>query len=452
MEIIVVGLSHNTAPIEIREKLTFSDRQLREGLAHLLCYSGVREGLILSTCNRVEVYAVVEHAQEGFQQLQQFLVNHGAGAGPELTAEGITKSLYFYSDEDAIRHVLRVTSSLDSMMVGEPQILGQVKEAFEAALHQKATGVVLNKLFKKAISVAKRVRSETRIAENAVSISFAAVELAKKIFGGLEDEEVLLLGAGEMAELAVRHLQSAGIRNLMITTRTYHNAVELAKQFGGVPIHFEDFPRQLGTADIVLCSTDAAHPVIQYDHVAQAIQRRKNRPIFLIDISVPRNIDPQVHKIDNVYLYDIDDLQSVVDANLSERQREALHAEEIVDEEIGSVQRWLKSLEVVPTITALRKRADEIRTSELSRIRSKLAQLPPKEREWVESLASSIVNKLLHHPLVVLKNEANSSNGSLYIEAVRRLFHLDEGSPQIESLPGDAAPEAPSEEKPVEED
>ena len=429
MEIIVVGINHNTAPIEIREKLSFNEQQLREGLTHLRCYTGVQEGLILSTCNRVEIYAVVSQASDGFRQVQQFLLNHAARLGDEMNPEAIVKGLYLYANEEAIRHALRVTSSLDSMLIGEPQILGQVKEALEIALHQKSTGVVLNKLFKKAISVAKRVRNETGIAENAISISFAAVELAKKIFGKLVEKDVLLVGAGEMAELAVRHLLSAGIRNLMITTRTHHNAVELARQYEGVPIPFEDFPRELVRADIVLCSTGASHHVITYNHVAKAIQRRMNRPIFLIDISVPRNIAPEVNRIDNVYLYDIDDLQSVVDANLQERQRESFKAEEIVDEEIGSLQRWLKSLEVVPTITALRKRADEIRMGELERVRGKLCHLAPGEWESVEALAAGIVNKLLHTPLVVLKNEANSSNGNLYIETARRLFAIEKETP-----------------------
>jgi glutamyl-tRNA reductase len=425
VDVIVVGLNHKTAPVEIRERLSFNEHQVREGLAHLKCYPKIQEGLILSTCNRVEVYAVVGHADDGLEQVQQFLLNHAARYGDESLKDETTKSLYFLSNREAIRHGLRVASSLDSMMVGEPQILGQVKEAFDLALHQKATGVVLNKLFKKAISVAKRIRSETRIAENAVSISFAAVELAKKIFGRLSGKEVLLVGAGEMAELAVRHLLSAGIEQLMITTRTYLNAVDLAKQFGGVPLPFEEFPKQLGQADIVLCSTGAAHPVITYDHVLQAIQRRKNRPIFLIDISVPRNIDPRANDIDNVFLYDIDDLQSVVEANVQERQREALKAEEIVAEEIGSMLRWLKSLEVIPTITALRKWADDIRLGELERARKKLGRLDPAQWEYVESLATGIINKLLHTPLVVLKDEANSSNGNLYIETARRLFLLD---------------------------
>lgn len=421
MEIVVVGINHKTAPIEVREKLAFGEHQIKEALAHLKCYPGVEEGLIISTCNRVEVYCVVRQVATGFQEIRKFLANHGA----DLPNDVVGKALYFYSGPDAIRHLYRVSSSLDSMMVGEPQILGQVKEAFELAIHQKATGVVLNKLFKKAISVAKRIRTETRIAEHAVSISFAAVELAKRIFGGLQDNPVMLIGAGEMAELAVRHFVNAGVRRVTITTRTFANAVELAKQFHGTPLPFEEFPRQLDHADIVLCSTGAAHHVVTHDHIAQAIQRRRNRPIFLIDISVPRNIDPRVNQIDNVYLYDIDDLQSVVDANIQERLAESVKAEAIVVEEIDSVLRWIKSLDAVPTITALRERAEEIRKSELERVLPKLERLTPQEKEAIESLALAIMNKLLHAPLVALKDELNSSNGMLYIEAARRLFNLD---------------------------
>lgn len=426
MEIVVVGLNHRTSPIEIREKLSFNDHQLREGLGHLKCYPGIQEGIILSTCNRVEIYVVSSDAAAGFEQVQQFLLNHAARHGEAVSPKSITDGIYLYSNQEAIRHVLRVVSSLDSMMVGEPQILGQVKEAFEIALHQKASGQILNNIFKKAISVAKRIRTETAIAQNAVSISFAAVELAKKIFGNLAGKNVLLLGAGEMAELAVRHLKNAGIGNLLITTRTYHNAVALAKDFDGFPLPFEEFPRELEKTDIVICSTGAVHHVVRPEHLAKAIDRRKNKPIFLIDISVPRNIDPEVNRIDNIYLYDIDDLQSVVDANLKERHREALKAEEIVSEEILSIQRWLKSLEVVPMITALRKRADDIRTGELERYRTRLNQLKSEERELIEAITSGIVNKLLHAPQVVLKSEANSSNGSLYIEAATRLFRLDQ--------------------------
>jgi glutamyl-tRNA reductase len=277
--------------------------------------------------------------------------------------------------------------------------------------------------------VAKRVRTETKIAENAVSISFAAVELAKKIFGSLDGKEALLVGAGEMAELAVRHLVDNGVRKVMITTRNYDNAIDLAKRFNGIPLRLEEFPRYLAEADILICSTGASHYVITAYHIEQAIQRRKNRPIFLIDISVPRNIDPHVNRIDNVFLYDIDDLQLIVDANLEGRQKEAMKAEEIVSEELTVMNNWLKSLEVVPTITALRTKAEEIRRMELNKFLSKLGELTPEQRETVEGLAASIINKLLHSPLVVLKDEARSENGALYAEAVRRLFNLDKDLP-----------------------
>ncbi|HET6466069.1 MAG TPA: glutamyl-tRNA reductase [Nitrospiria bacterium] len=421
MDIIVVGLNHRTTPIEIREKFSISDAQLREALIRLKSYHGIDEGLILSTCNRVEVCAVVQQLQTGFQRIKEFFEDFHTG----LSREEWNASLYLYSADEAVRHVFRVASSLDSMVIGEPQILGQLKEAFNIAMHQNATGVILNKVFRKAISVAKRVRTETKIAENAVSISFAAVELAKKVFGRLEGKEALLVGAGEMAELAVRHLLDNGVRKVMITTRNFDNAIELAKRFDGIPLRLEEFPRYLAEADILICSTGASHYVISEEHIGKAIQRRMNRPIFLIDISVPRNIDPHVNRIDNVFLYDIDDLQLIVDANLEGRQKEALKAEGIVSEELQGFNKWLKSLEVVPTITALREKAEEIRRVEMNKFVSKLSRLSPEQREVVDGLIASIINKLLHSPLVALKDEARSKNGALYVEAVRRLFNLD---------------------------
>ena len=425
MDIIVVGLNHRTAPIEIREKLSISDAQLREALIRLKSCHGIDEGVILSTCNRVEVCAVVQQIQPGFQRIKEFFEDHHTGLSPEEW----NACLYLYSADEAIRHVFRVASSLDSMVIGEPQVLGQLKEAFDVAMHQKATGVILNKVFRKAISVAKRVRTETKIAENAVSISFAAVELAKKIFGSLDGKEALLVGAGEMAELAVRHLVDNGVKKVMITTRNFDNAIDLAKRFDGIPLRLEEFPRYLAEADILICSTGAAHYVITEEHIDKAILRRKNRPIFLIDISVPRNIDPRVNRIDNVFLYDIDDLQLIVDANLEGRQKEALKAEEIVSEELTAINKWLKSLEVVPTITALRTKAEDIRRMEVAKFLAKLGELTPEQRETVEGLAASVINKLLHSPLVVLKDEARSENGALYAEAVRRLFNLDKDLP-----------------------
>jgi glutamyl-tRNA reductase len=426
LDIIVVGLNHRTAPIEIREKLSISDAQLREALIRLKSCHGIDEGLILSTCNRVEVCAVVQQIQTGFQRIKEFFEDHHSGLSPEAWND----CLYLFSGDEAIRHIFRVASSLDSMVVGEPQILGQLKEAFDTALHQKATGVILNKVFRKAISVAKRVRTETRIAENAVSISFAAVELAKKIFGRLEGKEALLVGTGEMAELAVRHLEDNGVEKMMITTRNFDNAIDLAKRFNGIPLRLEEFPRYLAEADILICSTGASHYVITEEHIDKAIQRRKNRPIFLIDISVPRNIDPRVNRIDNVFLYDIDDLQLIVDANVEGRQKEALKAEGIISEELTVVDRWLRSLEVVPTLTALRNKAEEIRRLEVNKFLSKMGDLSVEQRETLEGLATSIINKLLHSPLVALKDEARSKNGALYIEAARRLFNLDKDLPR----------------------
>ncbi|HEY4485841.1 MAG TPA: glutamyl-tRNA reductase [Nitrospiria bacterium] len=444
MEIIVVGLNHRTAPVEIREKLSVPEARLPGDLLRLKAIHGIDEGLILSTCNRVEVCAVVQQVQSGFQRIREFFTDRHS----DFSAEQWNESLYLLSSQDALRHIFRVASSLDSMVVGEPQILGQLKEAFQAALQQKATGVVLNKVFRKAISVAKRVRTETRIAENAVSVSFAAVELAKKIFGQLEGKEALLIGAGEMAKLAVRHLLDNGVKGVRITTRNYDNAIDLAKRFQGLPVRFEEFPKHLAEADILICSTGASQYIITEEQVARAIQERKNRPIFLIDISVPRNIDPNVNRIGNVFLYDIDDLESIVDTNREERQREALKAEEIVSEELVSMGRWLKSLEVVPTITALRARAEEIQRAEVGRFLSKRGDLTPEQRKAVEGFAASIINKILHSPLVVLKDEANSSNAAMYVEAVRRLFLLDkEAAPDASSTgPPEADPDDPAKE------
>ena len=421
MHIIVVGLSHKTAPIEVREKLAVPESRLGDALHRLCAYQGVKEGVLLSTCNRVEVYAVVNEVEAGYGRVQEFL----ADTHLALSSEELTPHLYWNTGDRAIGHLFRVACSLDSMVVGEPQILGQLKDAFEAALTHKATGVVLNKLVQKAISVAKRVRTETKIAEAAVSVSYAAVELAKKIFSNLGEKTVLLVGTGEMAKLAAQHLINNGVRRVMITTRDLHSAVALAKRFNGVSIPYEQFRTEMAEADIVLCSTGASHFLIRTEDVQRALRERMNRPIFLIDISVPRNIDPAVKEIDNAYLFDIDDLEMRVEQNREERRREAGKAERLVEEEVAIVRQWLTTLEVTPTIVALRKRAEEIRQAELDKTLSRLKNLPPDDRAAVEGLAAAIVNKLLHGPLVTLKSEANSGSGSMFIEAARRFFNLD---------------------------
>jgi len=421
MNILLVGVSHKTAPVEIRERFALGDAHLGEALFRLKSAPAVSEVLILSTCNRVEVCGVVSDTTQGFKSLKDFFLS----SNREFSAQRLSPFLYHHVGAEALRHIFRVASSLDSMVVGEPQILGQLKDAFDYAILHKTTGIILNKVFKKAISVAKRIRTETKIAENAVSISFAAVELAKKIFGRLQHKGVLLVGAGEMAELASRHFISAGVQTIVVANRNYERAEELAKTLGGVPIRLEEFHKEMVKTDIVLCSAGAPHYLIGLEEMAEVIQARKNRPIFLIDISVPRNIDPAVNKLDNVFLYDIDDLQLAVESNLRARQQEALKGEEIISREVETINRWFKSLDVVPTIVALRARAEEIRKGEVDRIAGKWETLTSQERENLEALTGSIINKLLHSPLIVLKQEAHSSNGNLYAEAARKLFNLD---------------------------
>src|SRR6266849_4864514 len=378
MHIVVVGLSHKTAPIEIREKLAVPESRMGEALTRLCSYQGVREGILLSTCNRVEVYAVVDEIESGYGRIQDFL----ADAHLSLSSEQLTPHLYWHEGDRAISHLFRVASSLDSMIVGESQILGQIKEAFEVALTHKATGIILNKVVKKAISVAKRVRTETKIAEMAVSVSSAAVELADR--------------------------------------------------FGCTAVAFEEFLEEMASADIVLVSTGAAHYLVSEDDVQRSVKQRMNRPMFLIDISVPRNINPAVRHVDNAFLFDIDDLKTRVEQNRGERLNEAEKAERMVVDEVGIVRQWLQSLEVTPTIVALRARVDDIKQAELDKTLGRLANLSAPERELVEAMASSIVNKIIHNTMVTLKAEVNSSEGAAFLEAARRFFSL--GDPAVSNV------------------
>ncbi|MBX3327218.1 MAG: glutamyl-tRNA reductase [Nitrospira sp.] len=424
MHLIVVGLSHKTAPVEIRERLAVPESRLGEALARLCSYPGVKEGILLSTCNRVEVYSVVEDVDTGYGRIQEFL----ADTHLSLSSEQLTPHLYWHTGDRAIAHLFRVASSLDSMIIGESQILGQLKDAFEVALAHKATGVIMNKVVKKAISVAKRVRTETKIAEMAVSISYAAVELAKKIFSNLHEKTVLLVGAGEMAKLAAKHLIAHGVGHVRITTRTSQHAVDLAEKFGGTAVPFDQFKDDMASADIVLVSTGAAHYLVGAEDVHRAVQERMNRPMFLIDISVPRNIDPAVRHVDNAFLFDIDDLKQRVEQNRAERVQEAEKAERMVIEEVTTILDWMKSLEVTPTIVALRNRVEDIKRAEVEKVLGRLGHLSTQDRELVEGLASSIVNKLIHRTMVTLKNEVNSSSGPAFVEAARRFYALDRPS------------------------
>ena len=418
MKVLVVGVNHITATVEIREKLAFNGPKLEEGVFGLRKIPEVKEVAVLSTCNRVELYTCVSSPSVASDKIKDFLAGFHEIKRPEFE-----RSLYVHSDNDAIRHVFRVSSSLDSMVVGEPQILGQIKDAFDFALSKKTTGVLLNKLMKKAISTAKRVRTETKIAENAVSISFAAVELAKKIFTSLSGKSFMLLGAGEMAELAARHLVNNGVTDVMVVNRTYERGCELAAEFRGKAVKFEDFLQELANTDIIICSTGAPTYVLNREQMQKVMKERRNRPVFIIDISVPRNIDPEINKIDNVYLYDVDNLQDVVDTNIHGRKVEAEKAETIINEEVEKFIRWMSSLDSVPTIVALRQKAEEIKTDELEKFRNRFPSLEEDTAKAVEYLASAIINKVIHPPTVALKEDCEDRDE--LIAMIKKLYGIN---------------------------
>ncbi|MEW6107929.1 MAG: glutamyl-tRNA reductase [Nitrospirota bacterium] len=418
MKIAVVGLNHKTADVELREKLAFNGPKLEQGLSGIRELPEIKEAVVISTCNRVEVYINTDHVRKAYESLKDFFVDFF-----DVKRESLDNALYVYDDMDAVKHIFRVASSLDSMVVGEPQILGQLKEAFEFALKQKKTGIILNRLFKKSISVAKRVRTETKIAENAVSISFAAVELARKIFTNLSGRSFMLLGAGEMAELAVRHMITNGVKDIVVANRTYERGRELAEEFNGRAVRFEDFLQQMVHSDILICSTGAHNYILTKIQMQKVMKERKNKPVFIIDISVPRNIDPEINNLDNVYLYDVDDLQGVVDTNVLERRKEAEKAEEIVEEELETFKKWLSSLDSVPTVIALREKAEAIKKEEIEKLINRFPDIGEKEKKSIENMANSIINKLIHAPTIALKED--SGDKDLLIATIRKLYGLN---------------------------
>ncbi len=423
MKICLIGLSHKTAPVEVREKIAFSSPQkLEEGLISLRKIEHVKEVVILSTCNRVEIYLISGNEADWKENITNFFSQYQG-----LKREEFESHLYFKEDRDAIRHIFRVACGLDSMVLGEPQITGQLKEAYGVAAGKNATGFYMNKLMHTAFSVAKKVRTDTKIGSFAVSISFAAVELAKKIFENLEGKKAMLIGAGEMAELAARHLISNGVSKIIVANRTYERACLLARDFNGEPCNFEEFPEKLKEVDIVISSTGAPNFIITPERIKDAIKARKNKPMFLIDIAVPRDIDPKVNELDNCYLYDIDDLQNVVDENLKERQKEAAKAEDIVNAEVEDFENWLKSLEVKPVIVELRKTIEKIKEDELAEAKKKLSHLSEKDIKTIEALLNAIINKILHKPTTFLRESSSSENNYLYLDAVREIFNLTRG-------------------------
>jgi glutamyl-tRNA reductase len=418
--IVLLGVNHKTTPLEIREKLALSDGY-QEPLRVLASIKGINEHYLLSTCNRVEVVYTTENPADVKQEVLKFLF------GDNVPRKDLNRYVYHYENEEAVQHLFMVASSLDSMIVGEAQILGQLKEAYRYASREKTSGSILNKLLHKSFFVAKRVRTETKIGTSAVSISYAAVELARKIFGQLDNKSVMLIGAGEMAELAAEHLVGQGVANVVVANRTLERAVKLARRFNGQAVSLDEVLDQLEQVDIVISSTGATGTILSKDDVKPVMRERRNSPIFFIDIAVPRDLDQDINDLDNVYLYDIDDLKNVVEMNRAERDREAIKAERIVAEETMKFSYWFDTMEVNPTIIELRKMADEICRLELGKTLGRMKDIRPVEQKSIEKMASAIVSKMLHHPMQFLKTDNSSCvDRRERITTVRDIFRLDD--------------------------
>jgi glutamyl-tRNA reductase len=415
MTIRLLGINHRSAPIELRERLAIAPELLAEATRRLLGTPGVREGMIVSTCNRVELLTSHEHT---VPDVLEFLREYFA-----LDAEVLRPHLYQYEDRDAVRHLFRVASSLDSMVIGEPQILGQVKEAYSAARSVGAVQSSLERLLQTTFTVAKRVRTETQIGGSSVSIASVAVDLAKKIFGSLDGKSVLLVGAGKMSELAARHLIQQGAGSILIANRTFERAVHLAQSFRGRAVRFEDLHSLADQADILITSTGSAQPIFRREHAQQFLHRRRNRPMFFIDIAVPRDVAAEVNKLEGAFVYDIDDLQSVAASHMGERSREALEAEAIVQAEVERFASGQQTLSAVPAIMSLQQTMEDLRQAELRRMQGKLQSLSPEQRSAVEALTRGLMNKVLHQPLQALKAAAREGDSAV-VEAVQQIFGI----------------------------
>ena len=416
MNFQLLGINHRTAPVEVREQLAVPERKIPEALQFLMKLPGVDEGFILSTCNRVELLA---QTANGSADLRQFLKEYF-----NVDPAGFETHLYEYRHAEAVRHVFRVASSLDSMVVGEPQILGQIKEAYAVARSSGAVQSYLDLLLTRAFAVAKRVRTETAIGSSSVSVASVAVELAGKIFGSLEGKQVCLVGAGKMSELAARHLVAQGAGPVFVANRTYERACVLAEHFGGRAIHFEELYDYCERADIVVSSTGAPVAIFKREHGERFLSRRKNRPMFFIDIAVPRDVDPEMNKLDGIFVYDIDDLQDAVASHVEGRKKEAARAESIIEAEVQRFEARLQTLHVVPTIVSLQDQFETIRQAELDRVRGRLGKLSPEQEAAVEALSRGIVNKILHTPIRSLKSAANDPQITTLIESFRKIFDL----------------------------
>ena len=421
MKLWVTGLNHRTAPVSVRERLAFSQGDLTLGLEELKSMPGVVEGLILSTCNRVEVAVTAEDDVNPHLALEMFL-----SAAKELDNHELHQYLYGFEGREAIRHIFRVASSLDSMVVGEPQILGQLKSAYSLAKEHGSVTGLLDTVVMRAFGVAKRVRTETDIGVSAVSVSYAAVELAREIFGSLKNQRVMLIGAGKMSELAARHLLRSGVQQIFVTNRTDSRANELAELVRGTIVPYDQFRGRLKDVDIVITSSGAPDHLLNKDDIRKILASRKNRPMFLIDIAVPRNIEPTVNELDNVFLYDIDDLQRIVDENLKGRMDQAAEADKIVAEEVDRLETWMRTRHVGPLIVSLQEHLEQIRLAEIERVKGKLGGLTAQQEQAIEMLTRGIVNKIAHGPISQLRKHAGADNGAAVLDAIRNIFRLEE--------------------------
>ncbi len=417
MRLLLTGLSHKTAPVHLREKLTIAESLLPRALQELH-QLGAAEAVVLSTCNRVEFAVSTPDDVEPGMVLDQFLVQWQV---PRAAFDG---HLYRLEAREAIQHIFRVASSLDSMVVGEPQILGQMKAAYAAAKSEGSVGGMLESVLTRAFSAAKRVRSETGIGQMAVSVSYAAVELARRIFGSLNGQKVLIIGSGKMGELAAKHLRRSGANKIFVTNRTHSRAEEMARLFDGRTIEYTAFPAMLHEIDIVIASSGAPHFILTRDEMQRVIGQRKNKPMFLIDIAVPRNIDPAVNEIDGVFLYDVDDLAGVVNANLKEREKQAASAEAIIAEEVENMMARLRIDQVAPTIVNLQEQLEEIRAAEVARALRRMPGLTPEQQQQMEAMTRSIINKIAHGPISELRRNASEPEGDHAIDVIRKVFHL----------------------------
>lgn len=418
-KIIIIGANHKTAPVELREKLSFNGEQTIDALQQLKKMPEIRESLLFSTCNRMEfLYIPEKHDQ--VDTIVNFIAEQ-----KNLRVSEFKSSLYIHHDDDAIRHLFKVASSLDSMVVGEPQILGQIKQSYRTAVKEGASGVLLNRLMHKSFSIAKKVRKETGIGDNAVSISYAAIELANKIFSDLSQKSVMLLGAGEMAELAVEHLISHKVKKIFVANRTFKNAVTLAEKFNGQAVKFEEREDVLCDVDIIISSTGATEYVMTKNQVKAAMKKRNHNTLFFIDIAVPRDIDPKIDSISNAYVYDIDDLKNIVESNIEQRGRETVKAERFVEEAVVKFRSWIEGLAIVPTIKALNEKVTDIVNMECEKTLGALKHLSENDVESIRRMTRAIASRTIHDPILFLRNTGDHRDDSLYLNVTRQLFNLD---------------------------